>query len=244
MLVSVDARALEWRCVTELSQEPTALVEILAGEDAHELNRVAFNLPSRLIAKKYLFRTIFNWGKGYAFTVDNEFMHVSTSKAYWDDVGQKFYQKYSAIDRLYRHNQQLVMQGRDIVGPLGRTWPIRMERDFKGELKVPETVLVNYPTQGTGADVMAIARISLYNRLKKQPWGKEVKLIATVHDSIDADMPNGIVQDYVNLCHQVFDDLPRNIHKLFGYEWKTPLACEASVGKNMKDMKECLRTDK
>jgi len=119
-----------------------------------------------------------------------------------------------------------------------------MERDFRGELKVPETKLVNYLVQGTGADVMAIARVSLFNRLKKRDWGNQVKLIATVHDSIDSDMPDELVQEYVNLCHQVFDDLPKNINKLFGYEWKTPLACEASMGKNMKDMEEVTRTDK
>lgn len=56
MIVSVDAKALEWRTVVEISGDATGLKEIVAGEDAHELNRVAFSLPSRLISKKYLFR--------------------------------------------------------------------------------------------------------------------------------------------------------------------------------------------
>jgi len=42
--------------------------------------------------------TIFNRGNGYAFTVDPDFMHVSTSVKYWDDVGKKFYAKYKGID--------------------------------------------------------------------------------------------------------------------------------------------------
>lgn len=78
-LLSCDAAGLEFRVVTELSNDPVALAEILNKEDIHSNNQTAFSLPSRLIAKIYLFRTIFNRGNGYAFTVDADFMHVSTS---------------------------------------------------------------------------------------------------------------------------------------------------------------------
>jgi DNA polymerase I-like protein with 3'-5' exonuclease and polymerase domains len=243
MIVSVDAKALEWRVLTELAGDATALQEIIEGKDAHELNRVAFNLPSRLISKKYLFRTIYNRGKGYAFTVDPEFMHVSTSQKYWDEVGRKFYTKYAAIEELYKTNTKKVMAGEDIVGPLGRFWPIRMERNFRGDLVVPETLIVNHPTQGTGHDVMAIARVSFTNRLRRKEWGKWVKQIGTIHDSCMSDVPDELVQEVVNLYYQVFDDLPLNIKKLFNYDWQTPLGCEASAGPNMKDCVEIPRTD-
>ena len=55
-LISCDAAGLEWRVVTELSNDPIALQEILNKEDTHSKNQTAFNLPSRLIAKIYLFR--------------------------------------------------------------------------------------------------------------------------------------------------------------------------------------------
>lgn len=47
---------LEWRTAVELSGDPVGLKEILEQQDTHSLNQVAFNLPSRLIAKIYLFR--------------------------------------------------------------------------------------------------------------------------------------------------------------------------------------------
>ena len=241
MIISADAKALEWRTVVELSGDPTGLQEILNKEDAHELNRVAFNLPSRLIAKIYLFRTIFNRGNGYAFTVDPNFMHVSTSVKYWDKVGEKFYTKYAAIEELYQKNEALVLAGKPLEGPLGRFWPLDLVQGWNGDLKVPETLLVNYPVQGTGADVMAIARVSFYNRLKKKGWA-EVKLVATVHDSIVVDAPEEYVQEIVDMFHQVFADLPLNIKRLFGYEWKTPLECEVCVGPNFKDTKELAPT--
>lgn len=224
----------------ELSQDPTGIKEILEKQDVHSLNEATFKLPSRLIAKKYLFRTIFNHGNGYAFTVDPEFMHVSTSVKFWDGIGEAFYTKYSAIDALYAKNARLVASGKPIVGPLGREWPIKMITNWKGEMAIPETLLVNYPTQGTGADVMMIARISFWNRLKKMGLSNNIKLITTVHDSIVVDAPSEYLNTIVKLFYDVFADLPANIKKLFGYEWKVPLACECKAGPNMKNQTKVL----
>jgi hypothetical protein len=59
MLVACDAKQLEWRVLLELARDQVGINEVLNGDDTHDLNRVAFSLPSRLIAKIYLFRTIY-----------------------------------------------------------------------------------------------------------------------------------------------------------------------------------------
>lgn len=56
MLIACDASQLEWRTVLELCRDPVGIQEILDKADVHSLNEHAFNLPSRLIAKIYLFR--------------------------------------------------------------------------------------------------------------------------------------------------------------------------------------------
>ena len=129
----------------------------MKGEDTHAKNQEAFALPSRLIAKIFLFRTIFR-GSGWAFANDPDFMHVSTSASFWDEKNEKFYAKYSELDAIHKHWASIVMEGKPIVGPLGRQWTIP-NRDKAGNIKVPWTTLSNYPVQGTGADVMTIARI-------------------------------------------------------------------------------------
>lgn len=237
-LISCDAAGLEWRVVTELSNDPTALQEILNKEDTHSKNQVAFGLPSRLIAKIYLFRTVFNRGNGYAFTVDPDFMHVSTSVKYWDDVGEKFYTKYNGIDKLYDYNLKLIAEGKPIVGPLGREWLIPWTKNYKGEAQLPVTKAVNYPTQGTGHDIMTIARVSFNNRLKKSPYIDKTLWRSTVHDSLVLDAPSAYVEPLTVMFHQVFKDIPANIKKLFGYDWKVPLTCEVKAGPNLKDMHE------
>lgn len=239
-LISCDAKQLEWRTILFLSQDQVGIAEVIADEDAHALNQVAFDLPSRLIAKIYLFRTIFR-GSGYSFAHDPAFMHVSSSPKFWDAVGEKFYAKYEGIDRCHKVWADTVVAGRPLVGPFGREWSLST-RNKNGEFFIPWTTLTNYPVQGTGADIMAIARVSFARRLKA--LNIPVLLVSTVHDSIVVDSPEQYVQAVVNLFHQVFDDLVPNIRKIFGVEWNVPMAAEVNVGPNEKDMTEWKRTDK
>ncbi len=239
MLISCDAAQLEWRTILQLSGDAVGIQEVLDKQDAHALNQVAFELPSRLIAKIYLFRTIFR-GSGYSFANDPDFMHVSTSPKYWDAIGEKFYTKYNGIDRCHKMWADMVMRGEPIVGPLGREWTFNT-RNNRGEIFVPWTTLTNYPVQGTGADIVALARVIFWKRIKK--LGIPVLMVSTVHDSIVCDCEEQYVQAVVNLFHQVFDDLIPNIRKLWGYDWIVPMTCETNVGLNEKDMTEWKRTD-
>lgn len=224
-------RSFEWRTILELSRDPVGVQEVLDKLDVHSINEKTFQLPSRLIAKTYLFRTIFNRGKGYAFTVDPDFMHVSTSVEYWDKVGVAFYTKYKGIDDC--HNQwkdELEATGR-IQGPLGRHWQIPLLNSFG---KLNWNVFTNYPVQGTGADVMLIARLSADRRLKEA--GIPFKWRLTVHDSLVIDTYSKYLPQVAAIFDSVFADVPKNIKKLFDYDWLVPMACETKYGPNMLKM--------
>lgn len=200
-------------------------------------------MPSRLIAKIYLFRTIFR-GSGWSFANDPDFMHVSSDPAFWDNVNEKFFKKYAGLNKQHHIWKDLVLSGKPIEGPLGDTWFIPVERGWNGEIRIPWTLLSNYPVQGTGASIMMIARISFWRRFRAMGLHKTpCKLVSTVHDSIVVDCPDEYIQIIVNLFHQVFDDLPANFQKLFGYKWEVPLDCECKFGQNMRDMVKVTRND-
>lgn len=163
-------------------------------------------------------------------------MHVSSSPSYWDGINEKFYEKYKGLDAKHKEWANLVAQGSPIISPLGREWPINMGVDRKGQLYLPWTIFTNYPVQGTGADIMTIARISFFKKLKNLGLEKTVLLVSSVHDSIVVDAPSHLLQLIVDLFHQTFSDLIPNIKKIFGYDWITPLACEVKYGPNMRDM--------
>ena len=228
-------RSFEWRTLLELAKDQVGIDEILGGEDTHAKNQDAFGLPSRLIAKIFLFRTIYR-GSGWSFANDPDFMHVSAKADFWDDMNDKFYAKYSGINACHNKWKDCVMGGNPIIGPMGRSWSCPPKRDYRGELKVPWTTLTNYPVQGTGADVMMLARIMAHKRIKDA--GIDCDFVSTVHDSIVVDTPSRNLGQLREIFDSVFADLPSRIRSVFGHDWTVPMACESKYGPNMKEMQK------
>jgi DNA polymerase I-like protein with 3'-5' exonuclease and polymerase domains len=235
MLIQADAKALEWWTAVWLSQDKIGIEEILEGRDLHSENEKAFGLPSRLIAKKYLFRTIYR-GSAFAFSKDPEFATTSSSVRFWEGIGEKFFAKYAGLSAWHNSLAALVAKGQPIIGPQGREWHFDMVRNYRNELVIPWTTMTNHPVQGTGHDIMAVIRVSFFNRLKKQ--NIQARLIGTIHDSILVDVPESTVETVIKLFESCFEDMPDNFNRMFGIKPNIPLKCECSVGPNMNDSVE------
>jgi DNA polymerase I-like protein with 3'-5' exonuclease and polymerase domains len=232
MLIQIDAAQLEWRVLAWLAGDSVALREINDGIDFHAENQALFGLPSRLIAKIYLFRTIYR-GSGWSFANDSNFMGVSQDSDFWDDLNEKFYRKYKGIDQCHLRWGQTVAAKKPIISPFGREWLV----DLKPDGSLPWTVLTNYPVQGTGADIMMIARISLMRRLRNL-LSTRALLVSTVHDSIVLDCPTEEVPSIGGLAVDVFNDIPGNVKKLYGIDLPCPFPGEVKVGYNLKEMQK------
>jgi len=232
MLIQCDAAALEIRVAAFLSQDEVLIQEIKDGVDLHTDNQQRFGLPSRLIAKILNFRILYG-GNEFSFANDPEFMSISKSKEYWKGVIDEYYKKYRGIAKWHEELIREAVTTGKVVSPTGREYVFTK---FDG--KIRDTQVKNYTVQGTGADIMALARVSFYNRMKKLNY-KNCLLVNTVHDSIvmDVDTNTVDVQKIITTMHEVFDDLPANFKKMFGVEFNTPMACEVQVGDNWEDMK-------
>lgn len=214
-----------------LANDQIAIKEINSGTDFHAENQKYFGLPSRLVAKVYLFRTIYR-GSGWAFSKDPDFTHVSTDPDYWDQLNLKFYRKYKGIDQCHTKWANRVAERKPIRSPLGREWLITPNDDGK----LPWTVFTNYPVQGSGADLMMVARVSLSRRLKEGKFNSV--LIGTVHDDIRMDCPDEEADDVAQLCYKVFNDIPMNVKRIWGVTLPIPFPAEVYKGPNFKDLEK------
>lgn len=240
-IVNVDAKSLEWCTYLYLSQDKVGLDEwhgVITDpsqHDIHKANQAAFNLPSRLVAKVFLFRWIYR-GSAFAYSKDPDFMPVSKSQDFWQDVIDKYYDKYKQI---YKTHMQYIKQATTtgkLTSPFGRQYVFEPKRNKRGEMVWSEPDITNYPNQGCGADVMAVARVAVFNRLKRA--GLTGKLISTVHDSIVADVPQQEVEQCSEIFDKVFRDLPKLVTQAYGVDWNVPMLGEVSVGPNMLELEE------
>ncbi len=234
MLLQADAKALEWVCASYLSQDQVAIKEIWDNVDQHTDNQKRFNLPSRLVAKTFVFRLIYG-GSAYSYANDPNFKDIG-GEAFWEGVINQFYAKYSGLGRWHEEIVRCAMRDRKLTMPTGRMYLYEPEIKY-GKVKWPRTKILNYPVQGLGADLMSLARVSLANRIR----GMEgVKLVNTVHDSIILDFDEKMCDNIslVKLVDQCFADVPLNFKKLFGVDFNLPMRVECEVGPNWGNMEK------
>ena len=233
LLINVDAKALEWVVCAHLARDRTALDEINRGIDQHTENQKALGLPpgkpGRLIAKIFVFRLIYG-SVAQGFATDPDFSGTSTDVAFWEELIRKFYKKYPDIELFHRALVKEWKTTGRLTMPTGRTYIFEDTKDFN----YLRPKILNYPVQGLGADLMAIARVSLYKRFMKA--NLKSLLVSTIHDSIVVDAVSEEKDVIIKMIQQTWDDIPHNYEYLFKDTWSLPSRCEISVGPNLKEM--------
>lgn len=233
MIIQADVKGLEVVVAAWLSQDPVLIHELTSGVDIHGENQKAFNLPERVIAKILKFRILYG-GNEYSFINDPDFMIVSKKEAYWKEVIDKYYTKYRGIAKWHNNIIREVSKTGMLITPLGRTFKWDLKKT--GVFKLPITEIKNHTVQGTGADIVAIARVSLFRRMRAM--GLKSLLINTVHDSIVFDAIDNEVATIVKLLKEVFRDLPTNIERIFNVKFNLEINVEILVGNDMYNLGE------
>lgn len=215
--------------------------EIIDDLDLHTDNQTVFGLPSRLIAKIFLYRMIFAnafgdrgfRGPAYAYAKDPDFMPTSTSPKFWESVVEKFFGKYEGV---YEHSlaciRTAIETGRLEV-PSGRFYEFtQVKNSYTGRFEWPLTTILNYPVQGFSADVMKMVRLLLRSRLNAANYQGNVLLINTVHDDIELDVDNNpeLVYNISILLESCFKDVDKVFAKNYGFDLNVPMAGEVKYG--------------
>jgi hypothetical protein len=237
MICNLDAAQLEWRVCVHNSQDKIGIEEINNGLDFHSDNQKKFTLPSRLVAKKFLFRNIFcPWWiadrTAYAYSVDNEFKSIGGVK-FWRNAIDRFYEKYEGIYKYHLALKREATSTGQIVSNSGRIYKFE-PRLRRGEMEWPDSDIVNYPVQGFSHDLMTLARVSAYNRLKEERKRGEVLFVNTVHDSIMLDLNCDIRRacEIGRVVKSSFESIPANYERIYGEKFLVPMSADFKVGNN------------
>ena len=89
-----------------------------------------------------------------------------------------------------------------------------------------ERVALNMPVQGTAADIIKLAMVRVFERLKRE--GLAAKLIMQVHDELIVECPEAEVEQVKRLLTEEMEG---------AYALTVPLTAEAHSGKNWLEAK-------
>lgn len=234
-IIKVDVKGLEWRTAVFLSQDQVALNEILNNFDLHQDNQLKLNLPTRLLAKTFLFRLIFG-GSAYSYANDYEFNWISNDIEYWDNLIDKFLNKYKGLKTYREKIIETGIKTGKIIMPHGRIYTFSPTMKSWGQKVWPEREMLNYPVQGLGADLVSIARSNIYYKLNK--LNIEALLINTIHDDIQVDSATKHIDTVAKIMKESIENTPKYFQQLFNIEFNVPLSCEIFVGQNKRNMVE------
>lgn len=234
MLVNADVKGLEWVTGTWFSQDKVAYDEIRSGADQHADNQEKFKLPDRVTAKRFVFRLVYG-GTAYAYTVDSDFESVKGSQEFWQQAIDAFYAKYTGWASWHDDIYRFVCKHGYLLLPTGRKF-IYTPNLRRGVLEYNRPDILNYPVQGTGADLVCIARKLAYDGLRKQRL--KSKLVATVHDSLLTDGPKEEAYQVGRILKESIEATPKRFSEIFDVNFDLPLTGEVEIGYNYKDMQD------
>lgn len=120
-----------------------------------------------------------------------------------------------------------------LVMPTGREY--HWDRaDVARRLWFHRPKILNYPVQGLGADLVAIGRVTVWKRLRKEKIPH--LFVSTVHDSLDIDCETCYTSSIAKIVKQAIGDIPTNFERLFGVPFDLPVSCEIGYGPKLSEL--------
>ena len=143
-----------------------------------------------------------------------------------------FRERYPDLARTQADWVNEVLRTKRLVTPWGMRyyWPnARMDRS--GYCNVT-TAVYNYPVQAFAtAEIIPIAIVYLWHRIREEGLEDRIRLVNTVHDSVVAEIAPGHEDDFRRLAIQAFTrDVYAYLERVYGYEFKVPLGAGVKIG--------------
>ena len=202
-LLAADYSQIELRIIAHLSQDPAMVNDFNLGHDIHAATAAkVFHVPMDQVTKEQRSRAkAVNFGIIYGMSAFGlaERMELSRSEA--ADIIKKYFEEYAGIKEYMNRSIALARERGYAETILGRR---RYLRDINGANSVvrgfAERNAINAPIQGSSADMIKIAMISIHKELERLKM--QSKMILQVHDELvfdahldELDALKAIVQD-------------------------------------------------
>ena len=229
IFVDADYSQIELRVLAHISEDKNMIEAFCNNEDIHaQAASKVFNIPLEEVTKEERTKAkAVNFGIVYGISEFGlgEQLGVSRKKA--KEYIEQYLDKYSGI-------KEFMINIVEETKEKGYVETLYHRRRYVPELKSNNymvrqfggRVAMNTPIQGTAADIMKIAMINVYNKLKEN--NLKSKLIVQVHDEILVET----LENEKEQVKQIVKEEMENVIKL-----KVPLLAEVEEGYNWYEAK-------
>ncbi|MBQ8614374.1 MAG: DNA polymerase I [Ruminiclostridium sp.] len=184
-LVDADYSQIELRLLAHISDDPTMINAFNNGDDIHTITASqVFNQPSEWVtpemrssAKAVNFGIVYGIG---AFSLSKD-IGVTVKQA--DEYIKAYLNKYSGVADYMETTASEAKKNGYVTTMFGRRRYIpELAMSNKNVQAAGRRIAMNTPIQGTAADIIKLAMVRVYGRLKEEL--PEARLILQVHDEL------------------------------------------------------------
>jgi len=229
LFISADYSQIELRLLAHLSQDKSLISSFLKGEDIHRQTAAEiFNvLPLQVTSWMRRSAKRVNFGIIYGISSFGLAQNLGIPKKEAMEYIKLYFNRYPGVKIYIEETLEKVRSKGFVTTLLGRKRYIpAINSPNKRKRKFAERIAINSPIQGSAADLIKLAMVSIHKRLKKEElpaW-----IILQIHDE---------------LLFEVFQEKVDRVRKMVKKEmeqalkFSIPIVVNTKVGENWAEMK-------
>ncbi len=225
VLVDADYSQIELRLLAHISGDKHMREAFLSGEDIHTVTASqVFNTPIDAVTSLQRSRAkAVNFGIVYGISAWSLAQDIGVIQAEAKAYMEAYLNKYDGV----REYMKTIVENAKHDGYVKT---IYARRRYLPELKSSnfntrsfgERVALNMPIQGTAADIIKLAMVNVYDRLKAE--GLKAKLILQVHDELICECPEDEAQRVADILREEMSgaaelSVPLTVDVKIGHSW-------------------------
>lgn len=224
LFLSADYSQIELRLMAHFSQDAHMLAAFRNGQDIHAATAARiYGLPIEQITKDQRRKAkTANFGIIYGISAFGLAQQLDCSRAEAKQLIDDYFAAFPSVIRYIESQKELARQRGYAETLFGRK---RYLPDINSQnatvRSFAERNAVNAPIQGTAADIIKMAMVSIHRRLKAE--GLQTQMIMQVHDELNFNVP---VAEVDRVREIVVGEMQNAVHL------SIPLIAECGVGEN------------
>lgn len=224
-ILAADYSQIELRIMAHLSQDPVLIESFRQGEDIHDRTaREVFGMNALMDAREYRRRAkVINFGIMYGLSAFGLAQSLKIGRSEAQKFIDDYFEKYRGVKAWIDQTLAEVQEKGYVTTLFGRIRPIPEIYSKNWSVKsFGERTAVNAPIQGTAADLIKKAMVSIYREIR----GRNLcsKLILQVHDELVFEVADPEIEFMTNLVRAQMESaadlsVPLKVDLAVGPSW-------------------------
>lgn len=229
LLVDADYSQIELRVLADIANDAAMIEAFNDGTDIHTVTASqVFKMPQQMVTPLMRSRAkAVNFGIVYGIGAFSLSKDIGVTRAEADRYIKDYLHHYAGVDRYMKEVVEQAKKDGYAKTLFERRRYLPELASSNGMLRAfGERVARNMPIQGTAADIIKIAMIRVYRRLKSEKM--QAQLILQVHDELIVEAPESEIQKAAQIVSEEMEH---------ACKMKVRLQSDANIGKTWYDAK-------